>query len=74
MPQPYRPKEAPTLRIDDLLKRPEIAIQMGNIAANWALVESSCIFHVIPVTHSTASRSLIPRHRGQRFHGIPVSF
>ncbi|MFO0519127.1 MAG: hypothetical protein ACK515_01735, partial [bacterium] len=31
-----------------------------------------CVFHAKPVTRSTASRSLIPRQAGHRFHGKPV--
>ena len=33
---------------------------------------SVCVFHAKPVTRSTASRSLIPRQAGHRFHGKPV--
>ena len=36
-------------------------------------VETRCVFHAMPVSDSTGSRSSIPWHPGHSFHAMPVS-
>ena len=35
--------------------------------------ENFCVFHAIPITDSTGSRSPVPREADHRFHGNPIS-
>ena len=49
------------------------AIRRGVQAALFQLGRVPCVFHAIPITDSTGSRSPVPREADHRFHGKPIS-